>query len=654
VANDKSGPDRRSFIAGIATAGAGAAAAGAAGIAPVAAVAAPVAAPASVKLPLPHTAQIAAESGNPAAVTSSIDRWHVHNAGSDYMVDCLKHVGFDYLTCMPGSTFRGIHESIINYGGNTKPEMLSALHEEISAAMAHGYAKMAGKPMAILIHNTVGLQHASMAIYNAYADRVPMLILIGNIADSSTRRPGVEWYHTATDVASIVRGFTKYDSQPMSLQSFGEEIMKASSLALTPPFEPTVVIVDADLAEMPMESTPLPMPKFAPPRPSIADPAALADVAKLLVNAQNPLIVVDRGARSQAGLENIITLAESLQIPVMDLLNRMCFPTNHHLYAAFDRQLIGQADVILGLELSDLFGVVADVADLPERVTSMRIKPGCAVVSINAMYNQGAGNFQDQQRFFEPAMAIAGDTEASMPYLIDAVNRAITSDRKAQNPARAAHFSDAFAKRRTANLAQAAIGWDATPISVARMCMETWELVKHDDFSLVSGTGFQSNWPQRLWDLTKFHHYNGDAGGYGVGYGMPSAVGAALAARDQGRYAVNFQGDGDLMVAPGALWTAAHHKIPLLTIVHNNRAWHQETMHVQRMADRRERQPEHAKVGTIIDNPEIDYSKLAQSFGVYADVAVTQPSQLAPALARALKVVKSGMPALVDVVSQPR
>ncbi len=196
------------------------------------------------------------------------------------MVDCLKHVGYEYLTCMPGSTFRGIHESIINYGGNTKPEMLSATHEEISAAMAHGYAKMAGKPMAILIHNTVGLQHASMAIYNAYADRVPMLILVGNIADSSTRRPGVEWFHTATDVAAIVRGYIKYDAQPASLQAFGEEIMKASSLAMTPPYEPALVIVDADLAEDPVEKTPLPLPKYVPVRPSIADPAALAEVAK--------------------------------------------------------------------------------------------------------------------------------------------------------------------------------------------------------------------------------------------------------------------------------------------------------------------------------------------------------------------------------------
>ena len=648
MAKKQSGVDRRAFLAGIATAGAGAAAAGVAP-APAAASAPPLAPPA--KLAPPSTLLAAAETGNPA---SAIDRWHVHNAGSDYMVDCLKHVGYDYLTCMPGSTFRGIHESIINYGGNTKPEMLSAVHEEISAAMAHGYAKMAGKPMAILVHNTVGLQHASMAIYNAYADRVPMMILVGNIADSSTRRPGVEWFHTATDVAAIVRGYTKYDAQPASLQAFGEEIMKAHSLSSTPPYEPALVVVDADLAEDPMGETPLALPKFVRVRPPVADPAALADVAKLLVNAQNPVIVADRVAHTVDGLNGLVLLAESLQIPVIDLGNRMNFPTNHHLYAAFDRQLIGQADVILGLELTDIFGVVAGVADLPERKAKMKIKPTTTVISINSMYLQGAGNYQDQQRYYQPNMPIAGDTEASLPYLIEAVNRAITSERRAQNVARAAHFSDAFTKRRQANLTEAAFGWDAAPISVPRMCAEVYSQIKNDPFSLVSASTFQSNWPQRLWDLTKHWHLNGDSGAYGVGYGMPSSVGAALAARDAGRYAVNLQGDGDLMVAPGSLWTAAHHKIPLLTIVHNNRAWHQETMHVQRMADRRERQPEHAKVGTLIGDPNIDYAKMAQSFGVYADNPVTQPSQLGPAIARALKVVKSGRPALVDVIAQPR
>ena len=571
---------------------------------------------------MPGPRLVAQEVGTPVV---EIDRWHVHNAGSDYMVDCLKHVGFDYITCMPGSTFRGLQESITNYGGNSKPELLSCTHEEISAAMAHGYAKMAHKPMAIIVHNTVGLQHASMGIYNAYADRVPMLILVGNIADGSTRRPGVEWYHTATDVAPIVRGYVKYDANPQSLQSFGEEIMKATSLSLTPVQEPTLVMVDADLAEMPNDAKQLPLPKFVPVRPPVADPAALADVAKALVGAQTPVIVADRVARTPAGMALLVQLAETLQIPVIDIGNRMNFPTNHHLYAAFDRQLIAQADVILGLEVGDFFSVVGDVPDFPVRQTVMKIKPTTTTIHINSMYLQGQGNYQDQQRYFNPTMPIAGDTEASLPYLIEAINRAITSERKAQNTARAARFSDAWTKRRQDTIAFAGYGWDASPIALSRMYAEVHNLVKGDAFSIVAATGQQGSWPQRLWDLDQPYHYNGGSGASGVGYGMPAAVGAALAARDQGRYAINFQGDGDMMVQPGSLWTAAHHKIPLLTIMHNNRAWHQEAMHLQRMANRRERQPEHATVGTLINNPNIDFAKMAQSMGVYGEGPITEP-----------------------------
>jgi acetolactate synthase-1/2/3 large subunit len=251
-------------------------------------------------------------------------------------------------------------------------------------------------------------------------------------------------------------------------------------------------------------------------------------------------------------------------------------------------------------------------------------------------------------------MAIAGDVEATLPYLIEAVNRAITSERRSQNGARQSRFTDAFTARRTATIAQAGYAFDASPIALARMYAEVHNAVKNDDFTIVSSTGQQGSWPQRLWDLDKHYHYCGGSGASGVGQGLPAAVGSAIASRDQGRYSINFNGDGDALVAPGSLWTAAHHKVPLLTLMHNNRAWHQETMHLQRMANRRDRQPEHAKVGTMLDNPNIDFAKLAQSFGVYAEGPITDPDKLGPAIARALKVVKNGMPALVDVVSQPR
>jgi len=234
------------------------------------------------------------------------------------------------------------------------------------------------------------------------------------------------------------------------------------------------------------------------------------------------------------------------------------------------------------------------------------------------------------------------------------VNRNLTSARRGQNDARAERFKTSFIAGRLAARDQAALGWDASPIAIGRMTAEVWNAIKNEDWALVSPTGFLSRFPQRLWDFTKPSQWNGESGGYGVGYGMPGAVGAALAHKGSGRVVVNIVGDGEFLVAPGSLWTLAHHKIPMLTIMHNNRAWHQEVMHVERMATRRDRDPSTAHIGTTIEAPFVDYAKLAQGYGVWAEGPLTNPAQLGPALARAIKVVKSGLPALLDVVTQPR
>jgi acetolactate synthase-1/2/3 large subunit len=309
---------------------------------------------------------------------------------------------------------------------------------------------------------------------------------------------------------------------------------------------------------------------------------------------------------------------------------------------------------VLNLENDNLFGVVGDVVDHVERTTRMKIKPGTKVVDINSELLAGGGNYQDKQRFFSPDLSIGADAEASLPQLIAAVEKAMTASRSAQNTARAAKWSTAFTARRLADKEDAAVGWDATPISVARMCMEIWHQIQHEDWSLVSMTTFLSAWPQRLWDMNQHHQYIGHSGGAGVGYQLGAAVGAALANREHGRLSVNIIGDGEFNCMPGALWTLAHHRIPLLTVIHNNRAWHQERRQVTRVADRRDRNPAGASIGTTIVDPAIDYAKVAQGFGVYAEGPITDPSRLAAAIARAVKIVKAGQPALLDVVTQGR
>jgi acetolactate synthase I/II/III large subunit len=288
------------------------------------------------------------------------------------------------------------------------------------------------------------------------------------------------------------------------------------------------------------------------------------------------------------------------------------------------------------------------------RTSKLMTRPGARLVSITAGDLYSKGNYQDLQRYPEVDLAIAGDAEATLPALVDAVRRLLTDDRKRALEARGARL--AADRQRLLEEARnaATYAWDATPISTARLCAEIWAQVRNDDWSLVSGPGFVSNWPLRLWNFDKPYRFIGASGGYGEGYGAPAAIGAALANRRHGRLSVNIQNDGDLMYSPGVLWTAAHHHIPLLSVMHNNRAYHQETMHVVRMANRHQRDPGRSSVGTTLIEPNIDYAKVAQGLGIHAEGPVTNPDDLGRAIGRALEVVRRGEPALVDVVTQPR
>ena len=581
---------------------------------------------------------------------------HVHNPGSDFMVDVFKAANIEYVAVMTSSANRGLQESIVNYGGNSAPEIIVCCHEEAAAAIAHGYAKMAGKPMACMVHGNVGLQHASMAIYNAWCDRVPMIVIAGNTADATKRRPGVEWIHTSVDQASMVRDFVKFDDAPASLQHYAESFMRARSLAVTPPMEPVLIIADGELQEVPIESRQaLRIPKLVEVSPPEGDAHAVARAAEILLAAKNPVIVVDRAARSQEGVDLLVKLAEALNAPVIDRHARMNFPTNHYLnHTSLRKKHVGAADVILALEVGDLWGVANDVSDTPGRPSKRVVKPGTQIISISASYLYSKSNYGDIERYQAADLTLAADAQATLPSLIEAIKRAATAAQGAVIAARKQPMQTAFLAMRDAARNAAALGWDASPISTARLCQEVWGQIKNENWSFVSDPLHESFWPHRLWDFTEYKQYIGHAGGFGIGYGLPAATGAALACKREGRIAVNIQSDGDLLMLPSVLWTQAHHKIPLLSVMHNNRAWHQEVMHLQRMAVRRDRNPESWRVGTLIEAPHIDYALMAKSMGVWAEGPISDPALLGPAIERALAVVKSGLPALVDVVTQPR
>jgi acetolactate synthase I/II/III large subunit len=646
---------RRKFLSGAAVAGAAVTAQGASPATSFAAPAPNPMEPARLPSALPPSAKVAAaEVGTPQEPKRGNGP-----AGSDFMVDVIKSLDIEYLPSNPASSFRALHESLINYGGNKKPEFLTCTHEESAVAMGHGYFKASGKPLLTLCHGTVGLQHAAMAIYNAWCDRVPVIVVGGNDLDAAHRPPGVPTFHSAQDINALVRDFTKWDDTPVSLQHYAQSFVRAYKIAMTPPYAPVAISLDAGLQESTIHENgeSLYIPRYVPTSPPQGDSGAVREAARLLASAERPVIVADRLARTPNGIKLLVELAELLQAPVVDQGSRMNFPNTHHLHRP--AAVIGQADVILGLELADYWATVNAFIDNGEHghgLQESRIKPGTKLISINASELITKANYQDFQRFQVVDVQMAADAEATLPALIEAV--------KAQNlnneaiAKRGEAFRKAKAEARDRTRAAAAIGWDAVPISTARLTAELWPHIKDLDWSMVGSDRQMSNWASRLWPMEKHYHHLGGPGGYGVGYNLPAAIGAALANRSLGRFSVNLQTDGDFMYAPGVLWTAAHHQIPVLTVMHNNRGYHQEVMHVQRLSNRRNRVAslgnDFGPIGTRIENPDIDYAKLAASMGWWSAGPITDPKDLAATFKRAVEVVKSGQPALVDVVTQPR
>jgi thiamine pyrophosphate-dependent acetolactate synthase large subunit-like protein len=608
---------------------------------------------------LPPTTQVAAlETQTPGEMPENRIGG---KAGSDFMVDVIKTLNIKYCPANCASSYRGIHESLIDYGQNKMPEFLTCMHEESAVAMGHGYFKVAGKPLMTLCHGTVGLQHATMAIYNAWCDRVPVIVIGGNDLDAAHRPPGVPTFHSAQDIGAMVRDYTKWDDTPISLQHFAQSMVRAYKIAMTPPYGPVLISLDAGLQQEVIKEhgQKLYIPKYVPSSPPQGDSGAVKEAARLLASADNPVIVADRAARTPNGIKLLVQLAELLQARVIDQGSRVNFPKTHYLSAPANA--VSSADVILGLELSDFWNTVNSWTDngvdgVGENQS--RIKPGTKLISINSSELITKSNFQDFQRFQSVDISMPADAEATLPALIEAVRSAIPNSRKDAIAQRGQAARKAHADQEARAKQAAAIAWDSSPISTARMVMETYNAVKGLDWSIVSQSGNVSGWQNRLWPLTEHHHWIGRSGGFGVGYGAPASVGAALANKDAGRISVNIQADGDLMYAPGVLWTAAKHKIPQLAVMHNNRGYHQEVMHVQRLANFRNRKANYGAdsgpVGTRIENPDINYSKLAESMGWWAKGPIKDPAQLAPALREAVKVVQSGTPALLDIWTQPR
>lgn len=630
--------DRRKFIAGVA-------AAGAAGTVAKPQLAKAATAPPTATRPSLEV-QAAEGKGTPIVWGNGTGK-----PGSDYMVDVIKTLNIDYIVTNPASSCRGIHESLINYGGNTKPEMLTVMHEETGAAMGHGYFKATGKPLIGLYHGTVGLQHAAMALYNAWCDRAAIITLIGNHLDAAVRPPGVPTAHAAIDPIGVIRDFTKWDDQPWSLQHFGESMVRAYKIAMTPPTEPVALSLDHHLQEAPIpEGMQLTIPQYTPTAPPQGEDNAVREAARLLANAENPVIVAERCARSQEGMDLLAELAATLNAPVVDLRGRLNI-ANTHYCRSFGLGPMAQADVILGLETTNLWGSVNRFRDNEHPSIVPRVQPGAKLINISVSDLYIRANFQDFQRLQDVDISIGADAQATLPALIEAVRQEITAARRAAIEQRGEARRRAYSAARQGAREDAMYGWEASPISTARLAAEIWQQIRGEDWAVM---GDNLGWTDELWTFDRHHQYIGGSTGTGAGWGLPAAVGAALGHREFGRLAINIQNDGDFMYANGAIWTAVYHKIPMLVIMNNNKAYHQETMHVQRVANWRSRGIDRAYIGTEITNPDIRYAEIARAMGAEGIDQITDPNDLAPAIRRGIEIVKAGGVALIDTHMQGR
>jgi acetolactate synthase I/II/III large subunit len=578
--------------------------------------------------------------------------------GSDVIVDCLRAFDIEYAALNPGATFRGLHDSIVNYGRNVRPQIIQCCHEEIAVAIAHGYGKAKGRPMAAIVHDLVGLLHATMAVYVAWLDRAPALVLgaTGPMAVEQ-RRPWIDWIHTALVQGQAVREYVKWDDQPASLAGIVESVVRGHRIAMTEPRGPVYLCFDAEIQERRLtEAVPAPpLGRFAPPAPAQADPRTLDTAARWLVEAERPVAVADYVGRNARGVDGLVELAEVLDLPVVDLGSRFNFPNTHPLdLTGADEELLAAADVVLALDVFDLQKALGTV-DRTTRLARPLVAPRAKIVHISLNDLIARAWAQEYGRLQPVDLAITADTSVALPALAAACRPLLreAEGREARSRARRADLAGIRRRVRDRWHETAERAYDARPISFSRLAAELWDVVKDEDWALVNRT--LRGWTRRLWAWTAPSQYVGALMGGGVGYGVGHAIGAALANADSGRLSIDIQPDGDFLYTSSALWTAAHHRTPLLVVMFNNRSYFNDEDHQILMAKARGRPVEHAHIGLRMDDPPVDFAGLARSFGVYAEGPVEDPADLRPALARAAGYVRrERRPALVDVVTQSR
>ncbi len=581
-------------------------------------------------------------------VVPTKQRW-----ASDVIVDMLHRYDFPYASMNPGASYRGLHDSLVNYGQNV-PYLMLCQHEEIAVEIAHGYAKASGEPMVAIVHNLVGMLHATMAVYYAYIDRAPIFIIgATGPMDETKRRPRIDWTHSANVQGEAYRNFTKWDYQPTVIDGVPESFARAYGVMMTEPQGPIYMCYDAWLQEAPLDhDVPLPPPNaMKVPTPMAPDPDALAQAAEMLVKAKHPVIVAEFVGRQPTGYEPLVKLAETVAVPVFDANSRLNFPSCHPLNMSMNKDIFRDADLVLCLDTRDWEKPTTELVSTTRTVTSL-VPENCTWIDIGFGDLELSSWAMDYQRLHHVDLRILADTSTAVPQLTKLCRSLLAKNPRLQ-PQVGKRF-EAIKKKHEALRAkwarEAKEGWDLSPITLPRLASEVWDVIKNEDWVLTAGT--LEDWTRKLWDFNKPYRHPGKSLGTSTQIGI--AIGVALANRGKGRLVVDMQPDGDLMFDAGALWVAAKHKIPMLVVMYNNRAYYNDWHHQIRMAKLRGTPVERAHIGMDLCDPDPDFAGLARSMGWYAEGPIDQGKDVKAALKRAIARVKAGQPALVDTITQKR
>jgi acetolactate synthase-1/2/3 large subunit len=523
---------------------------------------------------------------------------------SDVIVDLLQHYDFEFIAINPGASFRGLHDSLVNYGGDN-PKMLVCQHEETAVQIAHGYTRATGRPMACILHDLVGLLHGQMAVYYAFTDRAPVMVLgATGPMDESKRRPRSDRHHTAQSQGDALRNFTKYDYQPHNITGVPDSFMRAYSTIVTEPQGPVYLCYDALLQETPLTQEIAMPPKGAQraPAPMAADPTVLEQIVRTLLDADRPWIMAEFTGRQLGNFDKLVTLAEVLGVAVWDVNSALCFPNLHPQNLSMDTESLREADAILALDVRDWEKATAKL-DSTTRELSSYLAPDCKWMEVG-FHELGLKSWSlDYGRYLPKLLSALGNPRLLMPQMVEIAERLI-----AQEPAvaeRVAKRKVAIAKRHEALFegwaTEAAANLEGSPLTLPRLATEIWDVIEDEDWVLSCGTLRQ--WTRKLWNFDKPYQHPGKSLGTSTQIGM--SLGVALAHKGSGKIVVAIQPDGDLMYDAGALWTAAKHEIPILIVMFNNRAYYNDWHHQISIA--RQRGADEGRAHMV----------LSQTFGIF-------------------------------------